>query len=86
MIGHVAAPTEAHLPPPQRFAAHARWYAPRDAGDQSFEHWVAEEGGPEAIVEMVAEMRRRVEEGLLPGFTDKEAFLEHLRRDDRRSA
>jgi hypothetical protein len=54
--------------------------------DVSFEQWVAEEGGPEAVVKMVADLRRQVDEGLVPGFTDKDEFLGYLRRGGRRSA
>lgn len=54
--------------------------------DASFEQWVAEEGGPQAVVEMVADLRRQVNEGLVPGFTSKDEFLAYLRRDGRRSA
>jgi hypothetical protein len=35
---------------------------------------------------MVSRLRRQIDDGTLLGFTDKDAFLEHLRRVDRRSA
>jgi hypothetical protein len=35
---------------------------------------------------MVDAIRRQVADGSLVGFTDKEEFLAHLRRGDRRSA
>jgi len=54
--------------------------------EESFDEWVVQEGGPEAVVEMVSRLRRQIDEGTLLGFTDKDAFLEHLRRVDRRSA
>ncbi|HUP70301.1 MAG TPA: hypothetical protein VM142_10865 [Acidimicrobiales bacterium] len=54
--------------------------------DDSFDDWVAEVGGPEAIVAMVDDLRRQVDEGLLPGFTNREDFLAHLGRPSRRSA
>ena len=54
--------------------------------DESFWQWVADEGGPEAVAEMVADVRRQVDAGLLRGFTDKEDFLAHVRRHGRRSA
>jgi hypothetical protein len=54
--------------------------------DEGFERWVAEEGGPEAVAEMVADLRRDVEAGRIPGFTEKSEFLAHLQSRDRRSA
>ncbi len=54
--------------------------------DQSFEQWVADEGGPEAVVAMIDDVRRQIAEGLLPAFTDKNEFLAHLARPGRRSA
>lgn len=54
-------------------------------GDE-FDQWVADQGGPEAVAAMVADVRRQVEKGTLPGFTDRASFLAHLRRRDRRPA
>ena len=54
--------------------------------DLSFEQWVAKEGGPEAVVAIVEELRQQAAEGSLPGFTDKDEFLAHLERRGRRSA
>ena len=45
--------------------------------DQSFEEWVADEDGPEAVVAMIDGVRRQATEGSLIAFTDKE-FLAHL--------
>ena len=54
--------------------------------ESTFEQWVADEGGPEAVVAMIDEVRRQAAEGLLPGFTDKDMFLAHLGRPGRQSA
>jgi hypothetical protein len=54
--------------------------------DLDFEQWVAEEGGPEAVVAMVDEVRRQADDGSLRGFSDKDEFLAHLGRRGRRSA
>lgn len=48
-----------------------------------FERWVADEGGPEAVVAIIEDVRRQAAEGLLAGFTDKDEFLA---RRGRRSA
>lgn len=56
------------------------------SADQSFDQWVRDEGGPEAVVAMVEDVKRQADEGLLPGFTNKEDFLTHLVRRGRRSA
>ncbi len=57
------------------------------ANEASFDQWVADHGGPEAVAAMIAEMRRQVEAGTLPSFTDKDEFLAHIAaRRDRRSA
>jgi len=58
----------------------------RTPDDSSFEQWVTDLGGPEAVAAMVDAIRRQVADGSLVGFTDKEEFLAHLRRSDRRSA
>ncbi len=42
--------------------------------DDDFDRWVTEKGGPEAVVAMI-DMKRRVADGSLPGFRDKEALL-----------
>lgn len=54
--------------------------------DLDFEQWVTEEGGPEAVVAMVDEVRRQADDGSLRGFSDKDEFLAHLGRSGRRSA
>lgn len=54
--------------------------------DEGFEQWVADEGGPEAVAEKVADLRRDVEAGRVPGFADKDEFLAYLQSRDRRSA
>ncbi len=54
--------------------------------DPSFEQRVADEGGPEAVVAMVDEVRRQAAEGVIPGFNDKYTYLAHVERRDRRSA
>jgi hypothetical protein len=43
--------------------------------DRSFDQWVVDEGGPEAVVAMVEDVRHQVDEGLLQGFTDKDEYL-----------
>jgi antibiotic biosynthesis monooxygenase (ABM) superfamily enzyme len=54
--------------------------------DEGFERWVAEEGGPKAVAEMLADLRRDVEAGRVPGFADKDEFLAYIQSPDRRSA
>jgi predicted RNA polymerase sigma factor len=54
--------------------------------DPSFEQWVANEGGPEAVVAIVEELQQQAADGSLPAFTDKDEFLAHLERRGRRSA
>lgn len=54
--------------------------------DEGFEQWVSDEGGPEAVAETVADLRRQVDAGLVPAFTDKDEFLAHIRRHGRRPA
>ncbi|MDQ6727487.1 MAG: hypothetical protein M3066_15150 [Actinomycetota bacterium] len=56
------------------------------AAEPSFEQWVKEEGGPEAVVAMVEDVKRQADDGLLRGFTNKDEFLAHLARRGRRSA
>ena len=56
------------------------------SGEDDFDRWVADEGGPEAVVAMIAELRRQIDSGALPGFTNREDFEAYLRRPDRRSA
>ncbi len=46
--------------------------------DASFEQWVSDLGGPEAVVAMVQITRRQVADGSLLGFTDKDEYLAHL--------
>jgi hypothetical protein len=54
--------------------------------DPDFDQWVTEEGGPEAVVAMVDQVRRQADDGSLRGFSDKDEFLAHLGRRGRRSA
>jgi len=54
--------------------------------DPTFDQWVTDEGGPEGVVAMVDDLRRQADDGVLPGFSDKDEFLAHLERRDRRSA
>jgi hypothetical protein len=56
------------------------------ADDEGFEQWTVKEGGSDAVVEMIAELRHQVDAGLLPGFTDKDECLAHIRRQGCRSA
>lgn len=60
--------------------------SPTPDDDPSFDQWVSDLGGPEAVVAMVETVRRQVADGSLVGFTDKDEFLAHLRRSDGRSA
>lgn len=54
--------------------------------DDDLDQWVADEGGPDAVVEMIADLRRQIEDGLLLGFTSKDDFFAHLGRAGRQSA
>ncbi len=54
--------------------------------DEGFEQWVADEGGPEAVAQMVAELRRQVAAEDIPAFTDKDEFLTYIKSRDRRPA
>lgn len=56
------------------------------SGEDDFDRWVADEGGPEAVVALIAELRRQIDSGDLPGFTNRDDFEAYLRRPDRRSA
>ncbi len=47
--------------------------------DDSFDQWVADEGGPEAVLAMIEDIRRQIDEGSLREFTDKEEFLAYMR-------
>jgi hypothetical protein len=49
------------------------------------DEWRAEVGD-EVVVATVEEARRNIAEGNTPGFTDKDRFLEHLRRPHRHMA
>lgn len=69
-----------------RFLRGPRWYPREVPADPSFEQWMEDEGGPEAVVAMVEDVRRQADEGVLPGFTDKLEFLAHLGHRGRRSA
>ena len=45
------------------------------------------DGGPEAVAAMVQGVRRQFADGhAVPGFTDKDEFLAHLKQRSRRSA
>jgi hypothetical protein len=55
-------------------------------GDEGFEQWVADQGGPEAVAGIVAGFRREVDAGQVRGFTDKDEFLAYIKSRDRRSA
>ena len=54
--------------------------------DDDFDAWVIEQGGPEAVAELVGEFRRSVADGSVPGFTSADEFRAHLARRARRSA
>jgi hypothetical protein len=56
------------------------------SGADDFDRWVADEGGPEAAVAMIADLSRQIDSGDLPGFTNRDDFEAYLRRPDRRSA
>ena len=45
--------------------------------DDDFDRWIAEKGGPEAVVAMIDDMKRRVADGSLPRFQDKQALLSY---------
>lgn len=45
--------------------------------DDDFDRWIAEKGGPEAVVAMIDDMKRRAADGSLPGFKDKQALLSY---------
>ena len=54
--------------------------------DADFEQWVEDQGGPEAVLSMIEDVRRQAADGSLRGFTDKDEFLAHLASRSRRSA
>lgn len=54
--------------------------------DSDFEQWVEDEGGPEAVLTMIEEIRRQAADGSLRGFTNKDEFLAYLPSRGRRSA
>jgi hypothetical protein len=49
------------------------------------DEWLAEVGD-DAVVEAVAEARQSIVDGKTPGFSDKDEFIEHLRRQHRQTA
>jgi hypothetical protein len=49
------------------------------------DEWVTEVGDG-AVVEVVAAARRSIADGKTPGFSDKDEFLKHLRRQHRHTA
>jgi hypothetical protein len=49
------------------------------------DEWLAEVGD-DAVVERVALARQSIADGKTPGFSDKEEFIEHLRRQHRQTA
>jgi len=51
-----------------------------------FDQWVEDQGGPEAVLTMIEDVRRQAADGSLRGFTDKDEFLAHLASGRRRSA
>jgi hypothetical protein len=61
--------------------------APQDRiGDTPLlDEWIAEVG-EDVVVETVAEARRSIADGKTPGFSDKDEFLKHLRRQHRQTA
>jgi hypothetical protein len=49
------------------------------------DEWLAEVGD-DAVIEAVAEARQSITDGTTPGFSDKDEFIEHLRRQHRQTA
>jgi len=54
--------------------------------DSDFDRWVEDQGGPEAVLTMIDDVRRQAEDGSLQGFTNKDEFLAYLAGRSRRSA
>jgi hypothetical protein len=54
--------------------------------DSDFAQWVEDQGGPEAVLMMIEDVRRQAADGSLRGFTNKDEFLAHLASRSRRSA
>jgi hypothetical protein len=54
--------------------------------DDDFDRWVAEKGGPEAVVDIIEDIKRRVAEGSLPVFREKEALVAYWAAGRRQSA
>jgi hypothetical protein len=50
------------------------------AAVDQLDRWIAEVGEG-SIARLVEQISRRVAEGMIPAFTDQDAFLEHLRAD-----
>ena len=60
--------------------------APQDQiGTPLLDEWLAEVGD-DVVVEAVADARRSIALGKTPGFSDKDEFLEYLRRQHRQTA
>jgi len=60
-----------------------------ESGDPSFDQWVADMGGEDAVVAMIEDTKRRAAEGSLRGFHDEasyEQFLKDLGPGRRQSA
>jgi hypothetical protein len=49
------------------------------------DEWLAEVGD-EVVIETVAEARQSIADGKTPGFSEKDEFIEHLRRQHRQTA
>jgi hypothetical protein len=54
--------------------------------DDEFDRWVVAKGGPEAVVAMIEDIKRRVAEGSLPAFWEEEPLLEYWAGGRRQSA
>lgn len=43
--------------------------------DDDFDRWVADHGGPEGVAAMIDDIKRRVADGSLPAFDNKDELL-----------
>jgi hypothetical protein len=61
--------------------------APHDRTSDTplLDKWLSEIGD-DAVVEAVAQARRSIADGTMPGFSDKVEFLEYLRHPHRQTA
>lgn len=54
-----------------------------NSAESALDEWIAEIG-EEGVAAVIEEARRQIEDGSVPGFTDKDQFLAYIQRGHRR--